>query len=76
MKNEKSEPAKKKDVKLEKAKGSKCFTYNVDMIIQVIAEDEVAARDKLDREGGYVTKRNVALVDAVSLFSGDKPTQA
>lgn len=67
----KNEEPKKKDLKLQKAKGSKCFTYNVDMIIQVLAEDELSARDKLDREGGYVTKRNVVLMDAISLFSGD-----
>ena len=67
----KDEPSKKKDLKLQKLKGSKCFTYSVDMIIQVLAEDEVSARDKLDREGGYVTKRNVVLIDAVPLFSGD-----
>jgi len=43
------------------------------MIIQVICDDDdKAAQVKLDKEGGYVTKREVTLVDAVSLYSGDK----
>lgn len=66
----KDEASKKKDIKLTNVKGSKCFTYNVNMIIQVVAEDEASAKDKLDREGGYVTKRDVYLVDMVSLYSG------
>lgn len=51
---------------------TKCFTYNVDMIIQVLAENEIIAREKLDKEGGYVTKRDVKLLDSIALYSGDK----
>ena len=41
------------------------------MIVQIISDDdEQAARAKLDKEGGYVTKRDVTLADAVSLYSG------
>jgi hypothetical protein len=40
------------------------------MIIQVICDDdEKAAQVKLDKEGGYVTRRSVKLMDAVSLYS-------
>lgn len=67
----KDDAGKKKDIKLDKVKGSKCFTYNVDMVIQVIAEDELSARERLDRDGGYVTKREVALIDAIALYSGE-----
>ena len=41
------------------------------MVIQVLAESEQSAKEKLDKEGGYVTKRTTVLVDAVSLFSGE-----
>jgi len=65
--------AKQDVVKVKEEKVTKCYTYEVKMIIQVICdEDEKAAQVKLDKEGGYVTKREVTLVDAVSLYSGDK----
>lgn len=46
------------------------FTYEVKMIVQVLAEDEKAARQRLDDQGGYVTSREVNLKDSVSLFNG------
>ena len=65
--------AKQDVVKVKEEKVTKCYTYEVKMIIQVICDDdEKAAQVKLDKEGGYVTKREVTLVDAVSLYSGDK----
>jgi hypothetical protein len=47
-----------------------CYTYEVKMIIQVLAKDEETAKDKLDKDGGYVTKRDVELKDSISLYSG------
>ena len=65
--------AKQDTIKVKEEKVTKCYTYEVKMIIQVVCdEDEKAAQAKLDKEGGYVTKREVTLVDAVSLYSGDK----
>jgi hypothetical protein len=61
----------KQDTKTKEKDSTKCFSYEVTMIIQVIAESEQSAKEKLDKEGGYVTKRTTVLVDAVSLFSGD-----
>jgi len=61
MKKEKEELIKKEDV------GSKCFTYNVDMIVQIIAENEQDANERLNKDGGYVTRRDVHLIDAVAL---------
>ena len=55
----------------EENKATSCFTYKVEMIIQILASDEKVARENLDKNGGYVTKRTVALVDSVSLYSGD-----
>lgn len=60
-----------KTVKVKEEKVTKCYTYEVRMIVQIISDDdEQAARAKLDKEGGYVTKRDVTLADAVSLYSG------
>ena len=46
------------------------YTYEVKMIIQVLAEDEKAARERLDGQGGYVTSRVVNLKDSIALFNG------
>jgi hypothetical protein len=48
-----------------------CFTYEVKMIIQILADDEPSAKEKLDKEGGYVTKRDVTLKDSVVLYNGE-----
>jgi hypothetical protein len=47
-----------------------CYTYEVKMIIQILAKDEETAKEKLDKDGGYVTKRDVELKDTISLYSG------
>jgi len=65
--------AKQDVVKVKEEKVTKCYTYEVKMIVQIICDDDdKAAQAKLDKEGGYVTKREVTLMDAVSLYSGDK----
>lgn len=46
------------------------YTYEVKMIVQILAEDEKAARERLDGQGGYVTSREVKLKDSVALFNG------
>lgn len=57
--------AKKEDLKI-----TKCYTYEVKMLVQVIAENDLEAKEKLDTQGGYVTKRETTLKDTVSLYSG------
>ena len=47
-----------------------CFTYKVEMVVQILAKDEVVAREQLDKNGGYVSNRTVKLMDSVPLFSG------
>jgi hypothetical protein len=47
-----------------------CYTFEVRMLIQILAKDEDAAKEKLDKDGGYVTKRDVELKDSISLYSG------
>lgn len=40
------------------------------MIVQILAEDEPAASEQLEKQGGYVTSRKVTLMDSVPLFNG------
>lgn len=51
---------------------TRCFTYEVKMIIQILADNEDIAKKQLDDKGGYVSSREVRLVDSVPLFSGDE----
>ena len=52
-----------KEPKVEQ-KETKVFTYEVKMIVSVFDTEEKSAQDKLDREGGFVSKRDVILMDA------------
>lgn len=54
----------------DKAEDTSCYTYKVEMIIQILAEDEPRAAEQLERNGGHVTNRTVTLMDSVSLFNG------
>jgi hypothetical protein len=56
----------------EENESTSCFTYKVEMVIQMLAPDEKTARENLNKNGGYVTKRTVSLIDSVSLYSGDE----
>ena len=47
-----------------------CYTYKVEMIVQILAEDEPKAADQLEKNGGYVTSRKVTLMDSIPLFNG------
>ena len=49
-----------------------CYTYKVEMLIQVLAKDEPTALEQLEKSGGYVTDRQVNLMDSVSLYNGEK----
>jgi len=46
------------------------YTYEVMMVVQILAEDEKEARSRLDNQGGYVTSRKVNLKDSIPLFNG------
>jgi len=51
--------------------GTSCFTYKVEMIIQILAEDEISARLQLDDKGGYVAKRTVTFMDSLPVYKGN-----
>jgi hypothetical protein len=45
-----------------------CYTYEVKMIVQVIAPNREIADSKLDQDGGYVSKRDVEFIDSTSIY--------
>jgi hypothetical protein len=51
---------------------SKIFTYQVNMIVQIFAEDEDMAKAKLNRDGGYITKRDLELLNVAILYNETK----
>jgi hypothetical protein len=53
---------------------TQCFTYEVSMLVQVLAEDKEEADAKVDREGGYLNPkdRKVKLVAATKLVEPAK----
>ena len=52
-----------------------CFTYKVEMIIQILEEDQETARLQLDDKGGYVTSRKVTFMHSVQVYKGNKLTK-
>lgn len=58
--------------KIKQIKKTQCFSYEVKMLVHVIAEDEITARTQLDEKGGIVTKRDVELVNTSTLYGEEK----
>ena len=50
-------------------KETKVFTYEVKMIVSVFDIDDKSAQGKLDKDGGYVSKREITLLDAQPIIS-------
>jgi hypothetical protein len=58
--------------KIKETKPTQCFSYEVTMLVHIIAEDETNAKNQLDEKGGIVTKRDVKLVNSVILYGEEK----
>jgi len=57
---------------IKETKKTQCFSYEVTMLVHIIADEEAAAKTQLDEKGGIVTKREVKLLNAVELYGEDK----
>ena len=57
---------------IKPTKKTQCFSYEVVMLVHVIADDETTAKSQLDEKGGIVTKREVKLVNEAVLYGEDK----
>lgn len=58
--------------KIKETKVKQCFSYEVIMLVHIIADDEVTAKKQLDEQGGIVTKRDVKLVNTQTLYGEEK----
>jgi hypothetical protein len=54
-------------------KATKCYSYEVTMLVHIIADDETTAKAQLDEKGGIVTQRDVKLLNSAVLY-GEKET--
>jgi hypothetical protein len=58
--------------KIKEVKPTQCFSYEVSMLVHIIADDEATAKSQLDEKGGIMTKRDVKLVNTVTLYGEEK----
>ena len=58
--------------KIKETKSTQCFSYEINMLVHIIADNETTAKNQLDEKGGIVTKRDVNLVNTVTLYCEDK----
>ena len=49
-------------------KDTSCYTYEVTMLVQVLAPSREIADAKLEKEGGYISKRDVTFKSSTLLF--------
>jgi hypothetical protein len=57
---------------IKPTKKTQCFSYEVVMLVHIIADNEATAKSQLDEKGGIVTKRDVKLVNSTVLYGEDK----
>ena len=57
---------------IKETKETQCFSYEVKMLVHVIATSEDVAKKELDEKGGIVTKREVILLNTVTLYGEGK----
>jgi hypothetical protein len=58
--------------KIKETKPTQCFSYEVTMLVHIIADDETTAKTQLDDKGGIVTKRDVKLLNTSALYGEEK----
>jgi hypothetical protein len=57
---------------IKETKKTQCFSYEVVMLVHIIADNETDAKIQLDEKGGIVTKRDVKLLNTATLYGEDK----
>jgi hypothetical protein len=51
---------------------TRVYSYEVNMLVHVVADNEKVASTQLDEKGGIVTKREVTLVNDAPLYGEEK----
>jgi hypothetical protein len=64
--------SKENVTKAKETKKTQCFSYEVTMLVHIIADNEATAKSQLDEKGGIVTKRDVKLVNSQTLYGEEK----
>jgi hypothetical protein len=52
----------------DKDKVTQMFSYEVTMLVHIVADNEAEAKSQLDEKGGIVTKRDVKLLNTATLY--------
>jgi hypothetical protein len=59
-------------VPIKTEKKTQLFSYEVVMLVHIVADTEAEAKSQLDEKGGIVTKREVKLLNTVVLYGEEK----
>jgi hypothetical protein len=54
---------------------SNAYAYEVTMVVQVIAPNKEIADIKLDKDGGYISKRDVKFMRSINLYTDVKDSE-
>jgi hypothetical protein len=52
----------------DKEKVTQLFSFEVIMMVHIVADNETTAKEQLDEKGGIVTKRDVKLLNTATLY--------
>jgi hypothetical protein len=64
-----------KVIPIKEEKITQLFSYEVVMMVHIIADDETSAKSQLDEKGGIVTKREVKLLNSATLYGENKENE-
>jgi hypothetical protein len=53
---------------MNKEKVTQMFSYEVTMLVHIVADNETEAKTQLDEKGGIVTKRDIKLLNTATLY--------
>jgi hypothetical protein len=59
-------------VPIKTEKKTQLFSYEVVMLVHIVADTEAEAKGQLDEKGGIVTKRDVKLLNTEVLYGEEK----
>jgi hypothetical protein len=59
-------------VAIKTEKKTQLFSFEVVMLVHIVADNETEAKTQLDEKGGIVTKREVKLLNSAILYGEDK----
>jgi hypothetical protein len=57
---------------IKDTKPTQCFSFEVNMLVHIIADDEATAKSQLDEKGGIMTKRDVKLLNTITLYGEEE----